>query len=239
MSLVLAEVFFNNTSSRHNKDLTDFLARNIRQAITKGRMKFRFKVSRVNDLDYLRSIGIKKLPAMIISGKQFIGVPIIVDEIQKRIRTSTVFAKTKSEDEVLNEYFKSELGNPAKDGDGKFDISRLDQEDDQGKVDYHARVHAEMERRKGGEGKDNLQYARERQVPPPKASRMPEKDDNYDNRDQYRRPTYDQPRQPPPRHDNVGEAGDPFDALKKVQAMHGQTDDDKLVAMMLDKSGGA
>ena len=110
MVVRVAELIFNDTPSKYNKDLTDFLDRNIDTIIIKGQIKFNFKIAKASELTALRDSGIKRLPAMMLDGKPYIGVPTIVAELRKRVKTSKSTAAPKSEEEVLDEYYKKTLG---------------------------------------------------------------------------------------------------------------------------------
>lgn len=237
MSLLLAEIIFNNTPTRNSRDLTEYLKRNIKYAILKGNVKFRFKVAKAVDLAKLQNSGIKRLPVMFLDKKQFIGVPAIVDELARRVKFNKQPAPMKSENEILNEYFQSELGDVKKGSDGRIDVNQLEQESNES-FDPTASFHKENERRRkleqGGPRQNPLDPTPRQ--PPPKPSREPIQDDDYENRSMNQRP-----QQRPnyiPRQDNV-DPGDPLSAFNAVRQKEGNSKDDDLVQMMMEKMGGS
>lgn len=245
MVLKVAEIIFNDSASRYNKELTDFLKRSIPAIITRGQIKFRFKIARASDLGKLRSKGIKKLPAMVIDDRSYISVPVIVGELQKRVKKSSGFAAVKSEEEVLDEYYKKTLGNIHTDGDKKIDISKMDQEDTEGE-NLEAALHKELDRRKsqgmGGSYMDDdggKKKPGRRDPPPAQPSRNAEQDDDYEDR----RPptTYNPVGKQRPRQDNVeADIGDPFSALQRIQGQGGGEGagvDDKMMSDLLARMG--
>lgn len=235
MVLQVAEIIFNDTPSKFNKDLTDFLKRNIDTIIMKGRIKFRFKVAKAQELNDLRNRGIKRLPAMIIGDRPYVGVPTIIEELRNSVKKSKKVAAPKSEEEVLREYFDKTLGEIKKDSDGKI-IQPDDQEDENRQPDLTGDLTRELQRRGlagGGDGGSNRGNRRMQQRPTPsKPSRDAIQDDDYEDR------------RPPPivhrqqREDNV-EVGDPLTTLENLQQRGGEdARDDDLMRQLLQKMGG-
>jgi len=241
MVIRVADVIFNDTPSKFNKDLVEFLKRNIETIVHKGQIKFRFKIATPSDLNGLRDKGIIRLPAMLIDGKPFISVPTIVNELQRRVKTSTTTAPAKTEEEVLDEYFKTSLGDIKKDGDGRIKAEEMDQEDEnEGATDLTNAFHREIERR-GNKDEGNKRGAN--RTPPEKPDRTAEQDDNFDNRrpPQQRGGDYVNARpQVPARPDNLrpASAGDPMNALNNMKAKGsgGGVDDDMMSALLLKMS---
>lgn len=142
----LVEVIFNNKPSKHNKDLTDFLKRNLRAILVKGHVRFQFTIARTRDLKELRNKGINRLPAMIIKDKNFIGVPNIVQELHARVKNSKKQAPPKSEEEVLQDFFTQQLGVTIGE-DGKHIVPDDDEYGNDGSDNRMSQVSKEMERR--------------------------------------------------------------------------------------------
>lgn len=121
MPVESANLVFNDTPSKYNKDLTDFLKRNIKTIIIKGQIKFKFTIAKPNNIENLRSNGITRLPVLLMKNKNpIIGVPDIINYIQNRVKNSKTTAIPKSEEEVLNDYFKNTLGSIKHDENGKI-----------------------------------------------------------------------------------------------------------------------
>lgn len=147
MVLKYSELFLNDTPSKFNKELLEFIKRNLEVIILKGQIKFKFKIVSTRDLSNLKNRGIKRLPAMIIDNKSFIGVPDIIFEIRKRVKLSKETAKPKSDDETLNEYFMNTLEHKV-DENGKINIKDDDDNDDDNGQKLASAAIKEAERRK-------------------------------------------------------------------------------------------
>lgn len=237
MVLRLAEIIFNDSPSKYNKDMVDFMKRNIETIIMRGQIKFKFKIAKTADLSKLRNMGVKRLPAMLLDRKSFIGVPVIIAELRKQVKNSKSLAAPKSEDEVLDEYYKKELGEIRKDSDGKIIADALEQEEMEDNGDnLTSALHRELDRRQNSDA-GNLQKGK-RAPPPPKPSRDVLQDDDFEDR---RQPTtYHQASNQRPRQDNLqAPAGDPTAALQNIQGRGGgEAIDDQLMATLLAKIGG-
>lgn len=229
MSTVVAELYFNNSPTKNNRDLTEYLRRNLEVAIRKGNIKFRFHIAKTSDLARLRDAGIKRLPVMMLGKNQFVGVPNIVNELVRRVQTSKAPAPLKTDSEVLQDYFANTIGDVKKQGDGKIDVNAMDQESTE-QMDFSGRLMRERDRR-AGDQQVNPMEARTRPAPN-KASRDHVQDDDYENREPPRnkqeRPQY------VARNDNI-DPGDPIAALSRVQSQPGREKDDEMVMMMLGK----
>lgn len=249
MPLAVATIYFNDTASRFNKDLTDFLKRNLEKSIRQGRLTYSFKIAQTNELADLRRIGIKRLPAMVVGKTTCIGVPEIIEEIRKRVETSKAPAPPKTEDEIVREFQMAALGNVTKDADGKLVVNDNDG-DDMNKDDLQHKLQQEMQRRglaQTGNGEnENGPASRMKPKPQPRApDRTADRDDDFEDR----RPQvtqgagYATPRnQPKPRADNLDnpQMGDAFAALGRVSRNATAEDrkDDELMANLLAKIGG-
>jgi hypothetical protein len=229
--LQVAEVIFNNTRSQINKDLTEFLKRNLKPIILRASVQFKFTIAHKDDLPAMRDNGIKRLPVMIINNKHYTSVPMIITELQKRVKHSKTVAAPKSEAEVLSDYFKHELGDIKTDRDGKIDTSKFadDDEEDMGSKLTEAAM-KEVSRR--NIKSDNTVY---RQQPIKFEETRSNQYDAGPNRNTGNpRSTGRQSE----RNDNVQrDAGDPMRALNSMQSRGERSPDDDLVAALLDKIG--
>ncbi len=246
MVLQSASIVFNDSASQFNKDLTDFLNRNLETAIRKGGITFQFKIAKPADLAGLRQMGVKRLPAMLINNKPFVGVPDIIAEIRARVKNSRQTAPEKSEDEVIRDYQMQALGNVTTDKDGKFQIHDEPEKDD--KEDLMAAFNREIQRRGATAGHNNREDDDEQPVmrrPPPKQpSRTTERDMGNDD-DEDEMMAHQQPRRPParpqPRADNIDNPSmtDAFESLKAIgrNATGEDMQDDQMMAALLDRMG--
>jgi hypothetical protein len=238
MTFVVASVVFNDSSSKFNKDLTDFFRRNLETAVRKGRMTFNFRIANTNELPDLRKKGIKRLPAMII-GRQdpFIGVPDIIAEIRRIVQTSKADAPTKTEDEIVRDYQLSALGDVKKDEKGHFVINDAD-DDNPKSDDLQAKAMAEMRRR--GLDQSSGEEREARMVGG--VDRGTTRDtDTEDRRPARNAPMYGER----PRQDNLASTttidnpnmADAFQSLKRIgrNATAEDKQDDDLVSIMLQK----
>lgn len=247
MPLSVATIYFNDNAGRFNKDLVDFLRRNLEKSIRQGRLSFSFKIVQTANQPELTSKGITRLPAMVLGRTIKIGVPSIIEEIRKCVESSKKVATPKTEEEIVREYQLAALGDIKKDADGKIVIN--DQEDENmDKEDLQRKAQAEMQRRglaqagaANGEPADRFKQ----QPAPRQPDRTAARDDDFEDR----RPPpvtqgggYATPRnQPGPRADNIDnpQMADAFAALGRVgrNATAEDRKDDELMATLLAKIG--
>lgn len=236
MVLQAASIIFNDNCSRFNKDLIDFLKRNIEIAIRKGGVTFQFKIAQTADLAGLRRKGIKALPAMVIADQNFVGVPDIVAELRKRVKNSTGEVATKSEDEIVNDYQMHELyNNVKKDAEGKL-TAEPDDETNDGE-NLMAEFNKEIKKRGAsaghGDQDDNENQTRTRARKP---SRAAEQDGDFEleqDEPTQRRPANRQ------RPDNLeaDRMEDAFASLKKISkgSKGEEATDDVMMAALLER----
>lgn len=226
MTIQVAQLIFNDTPSRNNKDLTDFLKRHIRNIIVKGQIRFQFKIAQSTDLGKLRQRNINALPAMIIrgGGRPVIGVPNIVQTLSNLVKRSRNRAAPKSEEEVLNDYMMQEMGKGVKkNSDGHFQVDTND--DDWDNPDINAKFQKELDRRKrGGYGAgSDMESKRQSRKPPPKPTHSLTLDDDFEDRQPVVTAR--------PRKNNL-EAGDPMASLQNIAPSRDRRDDDMMRALL-------
>lgn len=248
MTTQVANIIFNDSASRFNRDLIDFLKRNLDPAIKRGRISFNFKIAETNELPQLRQQGIKRLPAMILNNKPFIGVPDIIAEIRRVVKTSKSMAPPRSEDEVIRDYQLSVIGPVSKDAEGKLVVH---DDDDEAKTDdLQSKIQAEMRRRGIQNEEENKPGNRLRPPPQPKQpDRMAQRDDEDDDEEETaaqnrrkRQNTRPQQPQQQQREDNLAapHMADAFASLNRVARSATAEDrkDDDMMATLLAKMGG-
>jgi len=243
MVVQTAELLLNDTPSRYNKDLTDFLERNIQTIITKGQIKFRFRIIKPSEISSLRAKGVKRLPAMMLQNRPYIGVPVIVEELRKRVKRSKSTAAPKSEEEVLNDYFNETLGNIKYDDEGKHILPQDDGDDDD-RANLGNLYQQEMKRREGGDDDGGNRGGRgANRRGPPKPDRYAQQDNDYEEDTGGYGDTMRPGRAPAPapRLDNIehAEAGDPMATLNAMKPKNGrQSQDDDMMRTLLERMGG-
>lgn len=248
MAFRVAEIYFNDSNSQVNKDLTEFLKRRIELINTRGHIKVKCIIAGVKDHAQLRQRGLKPLPAMIISGSNqpVTTVPKIIEVLSNIVKSSRKVAAPKNEDEVLSDYFSKTLGPIRQNDEGRIVVPDEPEEMDNGDNLVDA-FHRELTRRgqnnievdptQGQTGKKPKKNQADRR-PPPKPSRNVERD----NDEEDRAPPVVQYPGHMPRHDNVAtdDAGDPLRALNRLngnrQSAGGEAGmDDQMMSILLAK----
>jgi hypothetical protein len=235
MSLTAVELIFNDSPSKFNKELTDFLRKNLEKIVLRGQIKIIFKIVEPGDIEKLRKREITRLPAMNIPGSRtpIMGVPDIVEYFRQKVKNSRNVAPPKTEEEVLSEYMNSEM-RASKDSDGKL-ITPNDQEDtDQSGSELQSLALKEIERRqkelsdfKGNQISEKNSRGG-RSAPPSN----PRQDARQEHTPQHHNP----------RSDNIAAAaGDPMTVLNNMKKTGDENADDNLMGMLLQRmdTGGS
>lgn len=149
MVLKAASLIFNDSSSPFNKELIEFLRRNLESVILKCSIMFHFKIAKAAELKELKDMGITRLPAMTIGKDHYIGVPNIVSELRNRVKLNTDTAAMKTDDEILRDFQISALGDVKKNSDGQFVINDNDDDEDKDKNELMSAFNKEIARRTG------------------------------------------------------------------------------------------
>lgn len=251
MVLQAASIVFNDSASQFNKDLTDFLKRNLETAIRNGGLSFQFKITKPADLAGLRQMGIKRLPAMIINNKPFVGVPNIIAEIRSRVKNSKNIAPEKSEEEIVREYQIAALGNITKDNEGRLQVHDEPETDENDNL--MSAFNREIQRRgaTAGHNKDDQDdgdnpQPRMQRPPPPQPARTTDRDMGNDDDDDDGPPIrLPQRHQVPPQQQRVDNLNNPamadaFESLKSISrnATKEDAQDDQMMAALLDRMSG-
>lgn len=107
----MAELYFINANSRKNKELTDFIERNIDMIVKVGRLMFKPMVVETSQLDRLERQGITTFPAMRITGcPVFQGIDAICNELQRRVSQGKRPAAPKTPEESVSDWMMKEMG---------------------------------------------------------------------------------------------------------------------------------
>ena len=120
---------------------------------------------------------------MLIDNVPYIGVPSIIQEIQKRIRTNRNIAMEKTADEEVRDYHTQILGNIVKNAEGKLEVKDRDDDDDQENMSaqLQAKFNKEIQKRGTSIGHGDAQ-----QNQPSRQTTRDNDDTNYNTRQQTR-----------------------------------------------------
>lgn len=236
--LTPVKMVFNDSASQFNKDLTDFLKRNLETAIKRGHMSFEWVIAKPSDLAQLRKLGVKKLPAMIINDVPTVSVPAIIEEIRRRIKNCKQEVSEKSDDEIVREFMIDSLGKITKDANGQLQPEKDEQEENLGETLKRKADEAYARRQQATEGGNRGAPARNTQ--------QEHDDEDYQPRQRQRDPPQQramQQRATPqagPRQDNIDDTG-VEGAKKLVRASRdtgeGADQDNAMMMALLDRLG--
>ena len=147
------ELIINDTPTRNNKDLIDFLHKNLDTIVVRARIKLKFNLAKPHDISSFRDRGLTKFPALIDDGDTCVGVTNIVENLRKRVRSSKRSAPPKNETEVLNEFMHAEaFQGVGKTTDGVFEVPKDDDEDDIGTQLEQQAMRESSRRKQNGKG---------------------------------------------------------------------------------------
>lgn len=240
MVLQQATIYFNDSASKYNKDLTMFLNRNIEVAIRRGHLQFAFQIVTPNQIAKLREKGFKKFPTMVLSDRQFVGPEMIIQEIQRRVKMSKSEAPAKTDDEILDDYMKKTLGPITQDDEKRIVIHDKEDTNDIGSQLASAAA-AEAARRGIANSNRNVPAYNDIKPNPPPAG--PGRNLMRDDLDQpEQRPNRPGNMGAPSRPDNVAnpEVRDAYSSLSRIgrDASGEDQRDDLLMRTLLNKMPG-
>ena len=238
MVLQQATIYFNDSASKYNKDLTMFLNRNIEVAIRRGRMQFAFQIVSPNQIAKLREKGFKKFPTMVLDNRQFVGPELIIQEIQRRVKTSRGEAPSKTADETLDDYFKQTLGPIKQDDEKRIIIQDRDNDNADIGSQLAAAAAAEASRRGMANNRSTATYNDVKIQQPAGPGRNPMRDDIDYGEARPTRPGNGGTARP----DNVAnpEVSDAYQSLNRIgrDASGEDQKDDLLMRALLNKMPG-
>jgi hypothetical protein len=146
-NLSVSELIINDTPTRNNKELLDFLSNNLDTIVLRGHTKLRFTLAKSSDMSALRDRGFTKFPVLYDDKANCIGSAIIVDELKKRVRVSKKPVTAKNESEVLEEFMRNEaFKGVERNSEGRFEVKG--DIDDDPNTQLEKQVSEETERRK-------------------------------------------------------------------------------------------
>lgn len=221
-----AEIIFNDTNTKNNKDLYKFFKRNHRTLIHKTQIGFRFKVVRSGEIPTLHKKGIFRLPAMLFKGTPVIGADKIIAYLNQRSKQSKSTASLKTPEESIQDHWNKVMG-VSIGHDGKFVIPQDDEISDSSQL--AAKAAQEMDRRNalmGGKPGMNRPFQNV-------SSR-----DTVGSSPSYVQTAVNQPGQRPSMVPPTQDPGDPVATLNQMARTGQGSKDDELMRIMLEKMGG-
>ncbi len=226
--MVPSYIYFNDSSSKINKELIAFFNSNLENIIKLGHISPRFHIVRPSDYPDLKKKGITKLPAMCISNTSYIGMPNIINAIKSYIKNSKEPIAEKTDDENVRDFMYNTLDvkvnesghlvPSAKDDDDERDISST----------LSQNLNRELERRKS----DNKNFSPEDPIhnfsnKAPYSQNMATKHTVIDIEGVNHQPAK-----------SNYYPGDPFESNNNIKNRGGEKVDDDMMDSLLNKLGG-
>jgi hypothetical protein len=105
----IAVVYFNDSASKFNKELHEFLRDNLERIIIRGNCRFRFEIVKSSQFSELKRKSITELPAVTINDKAHLGLPKIKKALINLAQTNQQPAALKSDEEMMHEAMLHQL----------------------------------------------------------------------------------------------------------------------------------
>jgi hypothetical protein len=220
--MVQAQLVFNNSDSKFNKDLVRFFKENLANVITKAGITFHFVVAQKSDIERLNSQGVTKLPILVLPNERIVGTPNIIDYLSSRVQKATPVVP-KSEDQILEDYMSREMMSDVKRVEKQLVINNDEDEEDE-KADMSQKI-------------DNIRKARyndEKKQPPPYPSRNVQFDGDIQMDRHVPLKNKPQTANTPLQHDT----DDPMAVLNKMDPSRDSRDDEMMRAWMNNTDTG-
>jgi hypothetical protein len=218
MALRNAKIILLNRANKQNKELLDFIKRNIQDLIRRARLKFSFYCIDQDEVQGYSRKGVRNFPAMQIEGRTFEKSSLIIQELIAFTKTTRQPAVAKSDEEEIDDYLRKEITDGVtKDSSGKF-IQPKEDEDEASKI--NSEIRSKMIEEEQRRGIHRAQQQDPTYEPPHRA----------EPREEYRPPMQ-------PRRDNI----DPGDAVETLARMHPKSaeeqKDNELLRMLYERVG--
>jgi hypothetical protein len=211
--MVQAQLIFNNSNSKFNKDLVRFLKENLSNIIIKAKITFHFVIAQKNDIEKLNAQGITKLPILLLPNSKIVGVPNIINTLASMVNKASP-PVPKSEDQILEDYMNREMMSDVKKVEKQLVVNNDDEEEDE-KADMSQKIDQIRKDR----------YNEEKKQPPPYPSRNVQFDDDI-SMDRH------QPLKNKPNKEATRAADDPMSVLNHMDPSRDSRDDEMMRAWM-------
>jgi len=236
-------IIFYEDDKAKNKELTDYLDKNLKEIITKGKIYFNFIIATENDKDKLDRDGILLLPALLPkNAKPVLGLKNIYKYINYCINNPQP-KKAKSEEEILQEFMDKEIQDgvsKVKDGNKKKLIIKDDENIDEFSNDNINRKIQSEQRKRGLGPNDNssINANMDELYTPNRPNNLSEnfsvEDDDEDDEDEdennnSRNNTEIRNRN---NNSNSNTKNDPLNVFNNMQSNSGSQDDDMFKSLL-------
>lgn len=130
------QLIFSNKSSDLNKKLIKFFNLNLLN-LNKASLTFDFEVAHPENLEHYVSKGIKNYPILINNDTNVIGVEKIISYLKLHVKKHNDSIINKSDNDRVNDFWKSTLGNVKIDSSGN---AKVDDDDDDEEDEMHRKI---------------------------------------------------------------------------------------------------
>lgn len=230
-------IIFYEDDKVKNKELTDYLDKNLKEIITKGKIYFNFIIATENDKDKLDRDGILLLPALLPKNtKPVLGLKNIYKYINYCINNPQS-KKIKTEEEILQEFMDQEIQDgvsKVKDGNKKKLIIKDDESIDEFSNDNINRKIQNEQRKRGLGPNDNssINANMDELYTPNRPNNLSEnfnEDEDSDEDDNSRNTTESRNRN---NNSNNNSRNDPLNVFNNMQTNSGSQDDDMFKSLL-------
>jgi hypothetical protein len=230
-------IIFHEDDKEKNKDLTDYLDKNLKEIITRGRIYFNFIIATNNDTDKLEHDGITLLPALLPkNSKPVLGLKNIYKFINHCMNNPKA-NRIKSEEEILQEFMDKEIKNGVskiKDGNKRKLIVNDDKENDDEFSNDNINRKIQSEQRKRGMNPNNNGSANMNMDELYTPNRPNNLNDNLDGDDDEDNENEDEETNKPmsSKSRNNDSNNEPLNVFNNMQANSGSQDDDMFKSLL-------
>lgn len=104
-------IYLQNSETTINQDLLNYLERNLQKIVMEGQVILDFKISTEEDIAYLQTKNIKRLPALLRNNNNnVIGSANIINFLGRKVKAKKhTTVSVKSEEELVREYQMGEM----------------------------------------------------------------------------------------------------------------------------------
>jgi hypothetical protein len=142
------QLIASSKSSLVNKRLILFIKDNLKETVSAG-LRIDFQVADTHEADYYKTQGITNFPVLVTNTEKIVGFANIKEFITKAISSFRKRESSKTDKDVLNDYWNKAIGGLTRDKNGKFLTDDSDDEEmGEGNGDFKLNIQEHMESRK-------------------------------------------------------------------------------------------
>jgi hypothetical protein len=228
-------IIFYEDDKEKNKELTDYLDKNLKEIITKCNIYFNFIIATENDKDKLNKDGILLLPALLPkNAKPVLGLKNIYKYINYCINNPQP-KRPKTEEEILQEFMNKEIQDgvsKVKDGNKKKLIIKDDENTDEFSNDNINRKIQNEQRKRGLGPNDNssINSNMDELYTPNRPNNLSENFSVEDDEDENNNSRHDTGTRN--NNSNSNTKNDPLNVFNNMQSNNGSQDDDMFKSLL-------